>query len=236
MLSVALQGLFWAVIKTIDAERGGWVTTIDEIAEVAWELVRPELGAWSDRTVGALLDEYSDRLPLLEDFTNEDHEIERCYRIVGSADRPAVAVDGIYLLASLAARGLREHPYQEFDFEAGHFGADDIHLLSLRQRAADWRGLTVESWIGWLATAWGVEQHFRVALRKLRYQGDDTFRIRPLDDRLLVVEAPKPSFTAPRLRQAEQFLRDLGLIELDEDEQWSLTDPGVALLEECRRG
>lgn len=64
---------------------------------------------------------------------------------------------------------------------------------------------------------WGVARHLRVALRKLRGERRDTFRIRPLEGELRVVEAPAPVFTQPRVSRAQQVLRDLGLVEYDDE-------------------
>ena len=101
---------------------------------------------------------------------------------------------------------------------------------------AEWTGLTVEGWVRWLAVQWGVARHLRVALRKLRGERRDTFRIRPLEGELRVVEAPAPVFTQPRVSRAQQILRDLGLVEYDDEGVMVLTDRGQAELEACRVG
>ncbi len=94
--------------------------------------------------------------------------------------------------------------------------------------------MNVEAWIRWLAVHWGVARHLRVALRKLRGERRDTFRIRPLEGELRVVEAPEPTYTIPRVSRSMQILRDLGLVDNDDDGTVMLTERGQQELEACR--
>jgi hypothetical protein len=73
----------------------------------------------------------------------------------------------------------------------------------------------------------------RVALRKLRGEQRDTFRIRPLESEFRVVEAPQPTFTFPRVGNTVQILRDLGLIDYNVDGAVILTALGSQELEAC---
>src|SRR5207249_4576752 len=78
----------------------------------------------------------------------------------------------------------------------------------------------------WLAVNWGIQRHLTVALRKLRGERRDTFRIRPLEQELRVIEVPPPAPTLPRIRKALQILRDLDLTDLDRDGLPHLTARG----------
>ena len=93
--------------------------------------------------------------------------------------------------------------------------------------------MTVDEWVKWLAVHWGVQRHLRVALRKLRGERRDTFRIRPLEQELRVIEVPPPAATVPRLGKAFQILRDLGLTGFDDDGWPVLTAMGRQELEAC---
>lgn len=88
----------------------------------------------------------------------------------------------------------------------------------------------------WGAVQWGVARHLRVALRKLNGVRSDSFRIRPLEGELRVVEAPEPAFTQPHISRAQQILRDLGLVRYDDEGVMALTDRGRTELEACRVG
>ena len=72
-------------------------------------------------------------------------------------------------------------------------------------------------------------QHLRVAMRKLRYQAQATFKFVVEEGRYLWVEDFKPTFTSPRIRQAFRFLRDLGLCR-GRSGGWQLTADGKARL------
>src|SRR5690606_13495429 len=136
-----------------------------------------------------------------------------------------IARESILILLALLARGVDEYPYGDFDLDPGYFDPREVHLLSLRHASKhDWVGLTVEQWIRWVAVQWGVTRHLPVALRKPRGERRDTFRIRPLEGELRVVEAPEPVFTQPRVSRAQQILRDLRLIDYDGEGAMVLTD------------
>ena len=141
---------------------------------------------------------------------------------------------GVQILLSLLARGLDENPYAEFDFEPDHFDAREVHLLSFKQAwQSTWADMTIEQWVRWLAVHWGIQRHLSVALRKMRGERRDTFRIRPLEQELRVVEVPPPAATVPRLGKAFQILRDLDLTDLDTNEWPILTSSGRKELEAC---
>ena len=93
--------------------------------------------------------------------------------------------------------------------------------------------MTIEEWVRWLAIHWGVQRHLSVALRKLRGERRDTFRIRPLEQELRVIEVPSPAATLPRIGKGFQILRDLDLTDLDADRWPILTDSGRSELEVC---
>jgi hypothetical protein len=56
-----------------------------------------------------------------------------------------------------------------------------------------------------------VGQHLRVAMRKLRYESQSTFKLTIEGGRFVWLDNFRPTLTNPRLRQAFRFLRDLGL-------------------------
>ena len=90
----------------------------------------------------------------------------------------------------------------------------------------------MEQWLFWLITNWGLDVHFKVALRKLRTEMKDTFRIRPADDGLRVISPVAPGFSAPRLSQAVQILSDIGIIDTDAGKKKaSLTTFGREMLQ-----
>lgn len=148
-----------------------------------------------------------------------------------------VAVRTLVLLAARIDADVREYDASLLaeEFLEGY----PINLHSFRRCALNgWQSLSVPSLIGWLVNDWGINTHLRIALRKLRYSPQATFRLRPTDQGLIVEdEVPPPVPTNPRLRQAIQILRDLGCIEKGApDAPPGLTPLGQTLLAEAASG
>ena len=141
------------------------------------------------------------------------------------------------LMLALAARDTGDDlPGGTFAPPPPTFAEHPINLLQFRRHAGEtWKNMSVGETLGWLAARWGVDMHLRVALSKLRYRSsEDTFRIKPVEGRLVVKEAPQPSFTGPRLKQALQILHDINALDTDaETGMTSVTPLGYELLEEC---
>ncbi|MCC7542083.1 MAG: hypothetical protein IT379_38040 [Deltaproteobacteria bacterium] len=243
LLSIAIQGLFWAVLQAIDVHRRGRLRGVAEAGDVLVALAaETDWVGRLDGTVAAAVDQVASSLPARGSWDDERHEerlATKVQEIAGrfdcqAADLPGVVDRALSILAALMIRQAAEadgYPYAGFDFAADHFGGTEIDLASFRVQSPRWRGLTVRHWLSWLATTWGVERHLRVALRKLRAQSQDTFRIRPLDDRLQVVEVAPAGFTGPRVRQALQILLDLGLLTRTETGAMVSSQRGRAELE-----
>jgi hypothetical protein len=237
LLSIALQGLFWAQMRAIE-DRGGTIRSVEDAARLVRDVALAGLGpTWSGLSVARGLARLRDELPPIEAWVDDDHEIRRAWSVVHAAQPGAdvsnVARESALLLMSLLVRGLREHPYQEFDLDPAYFAPGDIHLVTLRRWAREWESWRIEDWLEWLGRRWCIERHLHVALRKLRAENRDTFRIRPLDGELTVVEVPPVVFTSPRITRAEQILRDLGLLA-HTDEWWTLSADGRRAVETCR--
>lgn len=241
LLSIAVQGLFAAVLRAIERDKARRIRQTRDAADVATRLLS-SLGADLQLPLDSLVSRVRGALPALADWQHEDHELQRGWRLQNlqlndDAKLEELARESIAILLALLARGVDEYPYGDFELDPEYFDPREIHLLSLRQASKnEWAGLTVETWIRWVAVQWGVARHLRVALRKLRGERRDTFRIRPLEGEMRVVEAPEPVFTQPRVSRAQQILRDLCLVEYDDEGMMILTDRGHAELEACRVG
>jgi hypothetical protein len=70
-----------------------------------------------------------------------------------------------------------------------------------------------------------VGQHLRVAMRKLRYESQSTFKLALEVSRFIWLEHFEPTRTNPRLRQAFRFLRDLGFCS-GQSGGWKLSPQG----------
>jgi len=241
LLSIGVQGLFAAVLRAIERDEARKIRRASEAADVAVRLLS-SLGADLKLPLDQLITRVRGTLPALADWKHEEHELQRGWRLQSlrlddDTNLEEIACESIEILLALLARGVDEYPYSDFELDPEYFDPREVHLLSLRHASKnEWAGLTVEGWIRWVAVQWGVARHLRVALRKLRGERRDTFRIRPLEGELRVVEAPAPVFTIPRVSRAQQILRDLGLVEYDDEGVMTLTDRGRSELEACRVG
>lgn len=238
LLSLALQALFAAVLRAIERDHSGRLQNAAAAGDICVSLL-PSSGRFRKRRLADVVSELGLALPDLSAWQNDAHEIQRGWKILETqADDTAVEAlveEGVQILLSLLARGLDENPYSEFEFEPDYFDPREIHLLSFKQAwQSTWADMTVEQWARWLSIHWGIQRHLSVALRKLRGERRDTFRIRPLEQELRVVEVPPPAATVPRLGKAFQILRDLDLTDLDADAWPILTSNGRKELEACR--
>ena len=235
LLSLSLQALFAAILRAVERDRSGRLQSTAAAGDVCAGLL-PSASEFRKRRLSEVVTELRASLPPLGVWQNEFHEIQRAWRILEAGVQddtlPVLVEEGIQVLLSLLARGIDEDPYAEF--EADHFDTREVHLLSFKKAwKSMWSDLTVEQWVGWLAVQWGVRRHLSVALRKLRWGRRDTFKIRPLEQELRVIEVPPPAETVPRLGKAIQILRDLGLIELNDDGWPGLTNDGREELKAC---
>lgn len=243
LLSVALQGIFWAALTELE-EQGGFIESRQAFRDrFVSSFAKETLGNKGGETFTTVVDRTGQRIPKLANWAEESHEIQLAWKLVDDAHpnadgkaRARVVSLGVEILLALAARSENEaDPYGGYVSPA-ELTDYPINLFTFHERSrGNWRQMRLTDLLGWLATEWGLDVHFRVALRKLRGESKDTFRIRPTDDGLEVIEAPPPEFSNPRLRQAYHILCDLGAMERNsENGLLNLTESGRSLLEECR--
>lgn len=238
LLSLALQGLFAAVLRAVERDHGGRLRQTMDAADVGKQLWSAA-GKKLSLPLSDFIAEVRAELPEVGDWLNPGHELQRGWQLqdLGLDDEQLeeVVAESIYVISALLARGVDEYPYGDFDLDPEYFNPHEIHLLSLRHAwQYDWGRMPVGDWVGWLSVHWGIARHLRVALRKLRGERRDTFRIRPLEGELRVVDVPPPTYTTPRVGRSLQILRDLGLVGSTDQQAVVLTQRGARELEACR--
>lgn len=238
LLSLAAQGVFAAVLQAIVHDQRGVIRNSAEggaigarLAGTSFDLTRPLVD---------VVKQAQTELPELRQWLDERHELQRAWslqelgRELADGTLQTAMTTSLEILIALLARGVDEDPYADIERDPESFDARGIHLSSLREGwRTHWSRMTIGDWVQWLSVEWGINRHLRVALRKLRGDKSDTFRIRPLEGELRVVEAPPPIFTAPRLRNCEQILLDLGLVDVVAEGALRLTQRGRLELEAC---
>jgi hypothetical protein len=245
LLSLALQALFWAILQAIDIERGRKIDHARAGGDILLDLAERSMDpALMGGTVADAVKAVRQHLPDLGAWDSDQHEAPRTIALERLANAKNATPDhladvvreALSVLLALLARGAGgSDAYGAFDFEPDRFGGADIDLVALGQRTSTWFSLPMREWIRWLGVEWCVQRHLRVALRKLRIERRDTFRLRPLDGDLRLVAIPPAVFTGPRVARAEQILMDLGLLER-QDNGLVPTQAGLEVLEACRAG
>ncbi|MCB9744472.1 MAG: hypothetical protein H6741_19845 [Alphaproteobacteria bacterium] len=226
-LSVALQGVLWASLRELE-ERD----PTPSVSALTEALVAHFVGALDldpERGVRAEVEALS--LPDFRDWTAPEHELGLATRICEESlpgrDAAPVMAASLQLLLALLRRGVMQAPYAAFSVAERQLQDYPANLAALPGLAESWAGLRTREWLAELISTWGVQLHLSVALRKMRQQGNDTFRIRPTDRGLRVEAVPQPTFGNPRFVQAVRVLRDLGLLLPADAEAEGLTPLGT---------
>ncbi|MCY3540422.1 MAG: hypothetical protein OXH31_00725 [Gammaproteobacteria bacterium] len=241
LLSVATQGLFHALLDGY-RESGRRFHTSAQIAD--WFVNTPEV-LQALNLIGTnyrfprVIELTGAQLPPLTHWTDQYHEIrftgllvDFCRNKSSAENRRHIVFAALRILISLAHRFSNEHPaYGDLVFEEGYFIKYPINLRSFRSHLTNtWATMTLTEVLRWLLQYWGVDNHLWIALRKLRGKSESTFRIRPSDQGLNVIEIPPAVHTGPRFNQSIRILKDVGIFERVNSGHWALSDRGMTLL------
>lgn len=230
MLSLAWSTLLKNALDALDGHPKPFAN-IDALAE--WVVNTP---AFQKRPAAAFDDLVATDLanaPTLEAISHPDHELAM-WRGLLAADPPAPA-EAARLLVRLYCRW-RDEPsdaYRELNLPPGALSGYPLTLNSLRTMAATrWAGLAADDWFKLLVSDVLVT-HQRIAIRKMGQSGEDTLMFRSGDLGFFVHrDLERIVETQPRLRQAFQILRDLGLTAYEAEHLPRVTELGDhALLE-----
>ncbi len=230
LLSVAVQCIFWVALQCLEADPNRLDTTDDFIQ---WFRNTPWVtGAAMDlgnQDFDGLLKQTKSALPPMGDWKGDGHEVSLANQALEAYSenkkrevKIELLVHAARIVLSLVARDDdTKAAYDGMAFPTEYFSLYPINLESLRRLSqTSWPGMAAANWLAWLAGHWGIEAHLRVALRKLRYQSQDTFHILPTDRGLTVAAMPDPTYTTPRFTQAIQILQDIGAIERPPNGEW----------------
>ncbi|HUS11237.1 MAG TPA: hypothetical protein VMZ30_12295 [Pyrinomonadaceae bacterium] len=238
LLSIAIQSLFWAGLAEL-SNQGVFPKNSEEYSR--WFALTFNSAAL-EVDLGESFDNALERtrrtMPSLAAWTNENHEVQIGWRLAeirryyNNVPFP-VARAALDLILDLSARvDSQSLTYIGFVHHQNYLSYYPINLDSFYSNVRNsWKNKSLQELLGWLAKDWGISAHFRVALRKLRYESRDTFKIKPTDEGLEVIDPPIPVFSNPRLAQATQILLDLGAFEVI-SERIVISDLGKQLLEE----
>jgi hypothetical protein len=239
LLAIAVQGLFWAGLAAL-SDDGGYVRDVKSYATWFGRKFKSSIGEHYAKTpFPSLVEKQRVNQPSQMDWNSSDHELsiaDALFVAQRQNDFNQVVVLSLQIMTSLVARESSAAAYGRFQITDRFLDTYEINLASLQRLSKGaWSQMHYSEWIEWLAANWCIQSHFRVALRKLRHQTQDTFRIVPLDDGLHVREAPTARWSSPRLEQAFRFLYDLGALDDCKNEaagSYALSDLGERVLED----
>jgi hypothetical protein len=241
LLSIAVQGLFYALLDAYEAsgirmdastDIANWFTEQPEVIEALDEFGK-------EKTFSDCVADSKNWLPALADWNEKMHEVQLTERITAlsrgnksAESRKTIVSAALRTLIALARRtNSADRQYADLVFEADYFRYYPINLESFaRYVSGSWASSTIGDVLRWLSINWGLEIHLRVALRKLRGQSQSTFRIRPSDHGMEVIAIPPAVHTRPRFNQAVRVLKDIGALEKS-NLGWQLSPFGRAQFE-----
>lgn len=230
MLSLAWSTLFKSALDALDGHPKPFAN-IDALA--AWLVTTPAFSDCPDDPFDDLVSGDLADAPPLDAIDHEGHELAMWRKLLAS--NPPSPAEAARLLVRLYCRWRDDggDAYRELNFPPGALSAYPLTLNSLRTMAESrWVGLNAEDWFRSLVSDVLVT-HQRIAIRKMGQSGEDTLMFRSGDLGFFVHrELEAIVETQPRLRQAFQILRDLGLTTQADDQLPRLTDLGAFALQE----
>ncbi|WP_295803048.1 hypothetical protein [uncultured Microbulbifer sp.] len=223
LLAVALQGLLHVQVKALEVS-GERLDNTRAFSDWFWQesLGHELLSNFPVSTAADVLQDLYGRLPQFALWQEEGHEIT-LMREVGSlagredgtlSDALKVLRGAMTILSALILRPENQNGYGEFAFPPGYLQGYPVNLNTL---PAAWRSeLAAQSpaaGFAQLCRRFCLDAHLRVAMRKLRQQGQNTFRFIPGEMGITVRKVPAAPNTSPRFTQAVRILTDLGLLQ-----------------------
>lgn len=202
-------------------------------AEAALRVTSSTLGLgtrksdWCDRTLGDIIKEARMRQKPLADWHDDPwSEVNLIFDLDNQPPLTRLARAFACLVALHARDRLTPEPFQAFSsIKPDWLSRYKVTLATVNQFLSERTDRNAAIVFAELLKDYVVGQHLRVAMRKLRYESQSTFKLTIEDGRFIWLEHFSPTLTNPRLKQAFRFLRDLGLCSGKAD-GWKLSRMG----------
>jgi len=224
MLSLSLQGIFYAMLHTLQPD-----LTIHSTLELSHFFWTEGVGAQvlkdkSHLTTSEFIASNGTILSDMSDWQNENHEIYSLTRILeltkdkasnSPEDLAALIQHCLTILSALCYREENKIGYGSIEPPIEYLARYPVNLNSVMLRLNE--GLCDENITNAMVVftqQYCLENHWRVAMRKLRQQSQNTFRFEASERGLIVNAIPPATQTSPRFYQSMQIMQDLGLMEL----------------------
>ncbi len=246
LLSIALQGVFWVGLRALEAQqlRQNRFPSVESFAEwfVQSDSLKAAVGENLSEQFSVVLSDARQMLPSLNAFSDPLHEMAMATEIIQRSrvktteNLPEAVIPlSLGILTNLILRnGASPDPYENITFPEDYKWYYPVNLESFAHYSdKEWPNMKSAEVIAFLIGHWGFENHFRVAMRKLRYDSRDTFQVRPTDYGLEWKNTPEPIYTNPRFVQGVRILWDIDAVApVNGNRCFRLTDLGRKLLED----
>lgn len=241
LLNYCLECMFYAALQEVDREACRPAELVARLADQAMARVpgseeQPSLPALPKTvaewiTITRLPDAASDGDPWGPESTWA--LANRMQTAVADNDMALVIAVAVRLLGRLATdRGdCASQPFAPIPNAVEMASNHEVHLRRWWDRAESRATEPTAEFLKELLLEWVLFRHLRVATRKLANQGVSTYKFRPEEGRLLLVaeRLPKPTYTAPRIRQGFRVIEDLHCIRRHNGDA-ALSDLGATVL------
>jgi hypothetical protein len=241
LLNYCLECVFYAALKEVDRKPCRPDRLVELLSDQAMAAVPGDATHPSLPALPATVSDWVTATRLPEDPPPTDPWGPLSTWGLANRLESAIADDNMTAVPALAARllgrlttdrgGCTSHPFAQIPNAVEMASNHEVHLRRWWDRAASRSGENTEQFLRELILEWVIYRHLRVATRKLANQGVSTFKYRPEDGHLLLVaeRLPRPTYTAPRVRQGFRVTEDLHCIRRTVDGA-ELSEIGQALL------
>lgn len=243
LLSVGMQGLFYVTLRAGELSDRSFHTTT-ALSEWFWvqDWVAEVAGFKPGETINMWMEQSASQLPALAQWLEPQHEMQCAQRVSrGSVAQSqttdeqenlaSVLRDSLLILSALFERPENATAYGDYVFPERYLDSYPVNLSSMiGLRQSEWQNSSVADGMTRFVCDNCLDAHLRVAMRKLRQQGKNTFRFEPSEIGLVIKSLPKAANTTPRFKQAVRILLDVGLLERNNG-ILSASDQGHAFIE-----
>jgi hypothetical protein len=237
LLSVAVQGLFFCLLRSADL-LGAARTFPTTRALCHWFWMEGPgaqvIRANSDQLFGDWVGEQGATLPDFHHWNEAGHEMAAAASICklsaakGTSENllSEIVTYAMRVMTALIVREENAVGYEPVVFRPNYLDNYPININRWqRDFAAKLKALSVREALVMLSQEYCLDGHVRVGLRKLRQQGQNTFRFEVTERGLWVKEIPEAGETSPRLVQSVRILMDLGVLEEFEGNLTPVAEP-----------
>lgn len=213
MLSIALQGIFYAMLKAIKPELA--LTNTHDLAEYFWKqgIGASVLNSASVENTQAYFSHKFNTLPPINDWQNDDHELQSVNKIITLTDQAGdISEEDLVSLVNHCLKILITICIREENLEASknipsspeYTAKYPVNLRTVQTKLNnDLAEQDIVEAMICFTQQYCLENHWRVAMRKLRHQGQNTFRFEASERGLIINAIPSATHTSPRFQHPQ---------------------------------